>query len=261
MPLLKMPLGRGYLMRAFLIYNIMAQDKKSIIVYADWQEQFDSLTDEEAGKLIKHFFAYVNDENPTSDRLTELMFIPLKKALKRDLRKYESYIDKQKSNGKKGGRPKTQKTQAFLEKAKKADSVNVNDNDNVSDNDNDNDILLKKVTKGSDLSKGVIEYFNGVCVNLPKVIKLTDKRKLLIVSREKEYCKDDLKKVIDLTAESEFMNGNNNNGWTANFDWIMQKQNFIKILEGNYKNKTNGKTKRNITQEQFEQSIDKHFQD
>ena len=87
----------------------MAKDKKSIIVYADWQEQFDSLTDAEAGKLIKHFFAYVNDENPTSDRLTELMFIPLKKALKRDLRKYESYIDKQKSNGKKGGRPKTQK--------------------------------------------------------------------------------------------------------------------------------------------------------
>ena len=235
----------------------MAKDKKSIIVYADWQEQFDSLTDEEAGKLIKHFFSYVNDENPTSDRLTELMFIPLKKALKRDLRKYESYIDKQKSNGKKGGRPKTQKTQPFLEKPKKADSVN--DNDNVSDNDND--ILLKKVTKGSDLSKGVIDYFNGVCINLPKVIKVTDKRKRLIVSREKEYSKDDLKKVIDLTAESLFLNGDNNRGWTADFDWLMQKQNFIKILEGNYKNKTNGKTKRNITREQFEQSIDKHFQD
>jgi len=233
----------------------MAQDKKSIIVYADWQEQFDSLTDEEAGKLIKHFFAYVNDQNPTSDRLTELMFIPLKKALKRDLRKYESYIDKQKSNGKKGGRPKTQKTQAFLKKPKKADSVNVNDN--VSDND----ILLKKVTKGSELSKGVIDYFNGVCINLPKVIKVTDKRKRLIISREKEYSKDDLKKVIDLTAESAFLNGDNNRGWTADFDWLMQKQNFIKILEGNYKNKTNGKTKRNITREQFEASIDKHFQD
>jgi len=235
----------------------MAKDKKSIIVYADWQEQFDSLTDEEAGKLIKHFFAYVNDQNPTSDRLTELMFIPLKKALKRDLRKYESYIDKQKSNGKKGGRPKTQKTQAFLKKPKKADSVNVNDN--VSDNDND--ILLKKVTKGSELSKGVIDYFNGVCTSLPKVIKVTDKRKRLIVSREKEYSKDDLKKVIDLTAESAFLNGDNDRGWTANFDWIMEKRNFIKILEQTYKNKTNGKTKRNITREQFEQSIDKHFQD
>jgi len=235
----------------------MAKNKKSIIVYADWQEQFDSLTDEEAGKLIKHFFAYVNDENPTSDRLTELMFIPLKKALKRDLRKYESYIDKQKSNGKKGGRPKTQKTQAFLKKPKKANSVNVNDN--VSDNDND--ILLKKVTKGSDLSKGVIDYFNGVCTSLPKVIKVTDKRKRLIVSREKEYSKDDLKKVIDLTAESAFLNGDNDRGWTANFDWIMEKRNFIKILEQTYKNKTNGKTKRNITREQFEQSIDKHFQD
>ena len=233
----------------------MAKDKKSIIVYADWQEQFDSLTDEEAGKLIKHFFAYVNDQNPTSDRLTELMFIPLKKALKRDLRKYESYIDKQKSNGKKGGRPKTQKTQPFLEKPKKADSDN--DNDNVSDSD----ILLKKVTKGSELSKGVIDYFNGVCINLPKVIKVTDKRKRLVINRMKEYSKDDLKKVIDLTSESLFLNGDNNRGWTADFDWLMQKQNFIKILEGNYKNKTNGKTKRNITREQFEQSIDKHFQD
>ena len=235
----------------------MAQDKKGFILYADQKELFNKLPNDKAGELIKHIFAYVNDENPTSDRLTELMFIPLKKALKRDLRKYESYIDKQKSNGKKGGRPKTQKTQAFLEKPKKADSVNVNDN--VSDNDND--ILLKKVTKGSELSKGVIDYFNGVCINLPKVIKVTDKRKRLIISREKEYSKDDLKKVIDLTAESAFLNGDNNRGWTADFDWLMQKQNFIKILEGNYKNKTNGKTKRNITREQFEQSIDKHFQD
>ena len=235
----------------------MAKDKKSIIVYADWQEQFNSLTDEEAGRLIKHFFAYVNDENPTSDRLTELMFIPLKSALKRDLKKYESFINKQRSNGKKGGRPKTQKTQAFLEKPKKADSVNVNDN--VSDNDND--ILLKKVRKGSELSKGVIDYFNGVCVSLPKVIKVTDKRKRLVINREKEYNKDDIKKVIDLTAESLFLNGSNDRGWTADFDWLMQKQNFIKILEGNYKNKKNGKTKRNITREQFEASIDKHFQD
>ena len=185
------------------------------------------------------------------------MLFRSKKALKRDLRKYESYIDKQKSNGKKGGRPKTQKTQAFLEKPKKADSVNVNDNDNVSDND----ILLKKVIKGSELSKGVIDYFNGVCINLPKVIKVTDKRKRLVINRMKEYSKDDLKKVIDLTAESLFLNGDNNRGWTADFDWLMQKQNFIKILEGNYKNKTNGKTKRNITREQFEASIDKHFQD
>ncbi len=32
----------------------MTTEKKSAIIYADWIEQFESLSDEEAGKLIKH---------------------------------------------------------------------------------------------------------------------------------------------------------------------------------------------------------------
>lgn len=45
----------------------MAENKKSFLMYCDWKETFESLTDEEAGKLIKHFYRYVNDENPVSD--------------------------------------------------------------------------------------------------------------------------------------------------------------------------------------------------
>ena len=109
----------------------MAIGKKSFVFYTEWIEIFNTLSDDEAGKLIKHVLKYVNDLNPEAeDRLTEIAFIPIKQALKRDLKKYENYIEKQKANGKKGGRPKTQKTQAFLEKPKKAD--NVNDNVNVS---------------------------------------------------------------------------------------------------------------------------------
>lgn len=117
----------------------MAKDKKSFILYCDQQGVFNMLPDEQAGKLIKHIFAYVNDEDPESeDLLLTIAFEAIKTQLKRDLKKYESYIDKQKENGKKGGRPKTQpfldetqKTQAFFEKPKKADNVNVNVNENV----------------------------------------------------------------------------------------------------------------------------------
>lgn len=117
----------------------MAKDKKSFILYCDQQGVFNMLPDEQAGKLIKHIFAYVNDENPESeDLLLTIAFEAIKTQLKRDLKKYESYIDKQKENGKKGGRPKTQpflyetqKTQAFFQKPKKADNVNVNVNENV----------------------------------------------------------------------------------------------------------------------------------
>jgi hypothetical protein len=114
----------------------MAKNKKSFILYCDQQGVFNKLPDEIAGKLIKHIFAYVNDENPPcDDLLLSIAFEPIKTQLKRDLVKYEDYIEKQSVNGSKGGRPKkaneTQKTQAFFEEPKKADNDNVTDNVNV----------------------------------------------------------------------------------------------------------------------------------
>lgn len=68
----------------------MADGKKSIIVYADWIDKFECLSDDEAGRLIKHFFRYVNDFDPVApDRLTEVSFVDIKQALKRDLKKWE----------------------------------------------------------------------------------------------------------------------------------------------------------------------------
>jgi hypothetical protein len=111
----------------------MAENKKSFVAYCDWEETFEELSDEEAGKLVKHLFKYVNDKNPeTSDKLTKMCFIPIKQSLKRDLKKYETYIEKQSVNGKKGGRPKnptlSEITQPLIEEPKKADSVSVSDN-------------------------------------------------------------------------------------------------------------------------------------
>jgi hypothetical protein len=81
----------------------MAQDKKSILVYADWISIFDKLQEDEAGRLIQHFFRYVNDLNPIApDRLTELLFEPIKITLKRDLKTWELERLKRSEAGKKG---------------------------------------------------------------------------------------------------------------------------------------------------------------
>jgi hypothetical protein len=57
----------------------MAENKKGVLVYADWIDKFEELEDDEAGRLIKHFFRYVNDLNPEyPDRTTKLMFIDIK---------------------------------------------------------------------------------------------------------------------------------------------------------------------------------------
>ena len=122
----------------------MAENKKSFIAYCDWINTFEELTDEEAGRLAKHIWRYVNDMNPVApDRLTNILFLQIKNVLKLDLAKWEDYINKQRLNGTKGGRPKkeeTQKTQAFFSKPKKADNVIVNVNDNVIVNDNVNGV-------------------------------------------------------------------------------------------------------------------------
>ena len=68
----------------------MAENKKSFLFYTNWGDTFDELSDDEAGKLVKHLFAYVNDEHPIApDTVTRISFISIKNQLKRDLEKYE----------------------------------------------------------------------------------------------------------------------------------------------------------------------------
>lgn len=116
----------------------MAENKKSFILYCDLIHTVNKLPNDKAGELFKHILSYVNDENPhTEDLIIQIAFEPVKLQLKRDLVKWENYIEKQRQNGKNGGRPpkakETQKTQAFLEKPKKADTVTVTVTDNVND--------------------------------------------------------------------------------------------------------------------------------
>src|SRR5690348_4828741 len=81
----------------------MAENKKSVLVYADWENTFEQLSDEEAGKLIKHFFKYINDKNPElNDRLLKIAFEPIKQQLKRDLKKWDNSKKEKSNNGRLG---------------------------------------------------------------------------------------------------------------------------------------------------------------
>ena len=125
----------------------MATGKKKIVVYADWKASFDALTNEEAGLLIKHFFAYVNDENPVSEnRIVQLMFEPIKATLKRDLESWETTRTQRIQAGSKGGKQKVANAKKIKQKVA---NVAVIDSVSVSVSDNVNDISFKKETKYS----------------------------------------------------------------------------------------------------------------
>lgn len=118
----------------------MAEGKKTFVAYANWMATFEKLTDEEAGRLIKHLFRYVNDLDPEPpDRMIELVFEQFKQILKVDLNKWESIRERNKINGSKGGRPKKNK-----EPKKPTGLIGNPKKPRKADNDNDNDNGLSK---------------------------------------------------------------------------------------------------------------------
>lgn len=93
---------------------------------------------------------------------------------------------------------------------------------------------LVNVKIGAGKAQEIIELYNVTCISLPPVKKLTDTRKAAIASALNE--ETDFKELFKKTAESEFLNGKNERGWRADFDFILKPKNRQKILEGGYDN-------------------------
>jgi uncharacterized phage protein (TIGR02220 family) len=212
----------------------MAENKKSIIVYADWIELFESLSNEEAGLLIKHFFRYVNDLNPTApDRITELSFIPLKQALKRDLDKWETTLEERSINGRKGNLKKynpdlyiqfelgkyTLEEAELIAKSRKAslpDSVATKTLANVAVNDNVNvnDILIQPEVV-IDWS-ALLNQFNELVGRNHKLV--TEKAKRQLIARLKDgYTKQDIWNAIQNCYNDEYHKETNHKYLTLEF--------------------------------------------
>lgn len=81
-----------------------------------------------------------------------------------------------------------------------------------------------------------IRIFRELCVDgggLPDVRKLTDLRRKSLTARLRDGGLDDWRQVCQKVSSSAFLRGEEG-GWSATFDWIVNPQNYQKILEGNY---------------------------
>lgn len=115
---------------------------------------------------------------------------------------------------------------------------NTNNNDNNENNDNKN-IYSQNTTP----YEKIIELYNNICKSLPQVKKITDKRKRTIRARWKQY--NDLSIYVEVfkkAEESDFLSGRNGKWSGCNFDWLINENNMIKVLEGNYDNKETKET-------------------
>lgn len=143
----------GYHLQGVSYFIIMATNKKSVLLYCDLIHSIDPLTDEEAGKLFKHYLRYINDQNPCAeDRLTALLFEPIKQNLKRDLKKWESIIDKRKVAGAIGGKQKVANAKSAKQKV-----ANVAVTDTVTDTVTVKEINIPTVDEFLEFCMGIKE--------------------------------------------------------------------------------------------------------
>ncbi|URN83509.1 hypothetical protein [Acetobacterium wieringae] len=118
--------------------------------------------------------------------------------------------------------------------------INTNINTDRESNPETTEIALTENPKKGDrkILNDVVEEFNRVVSRLPKVTALTPKRRGIIQQRIKEHGREAVSVCFFKAGKSDFLCGVNDRGWMASFDWIMKPENFVKILEGNYDNKT-----------------------
>lgn len=81
--------------------------------------------------------------------------------------------------------------------------------------------------------QSIADHYHKLCLRLPKIKKIDDNRRKTLKAW------GDLKEMADVftkAGQSNFLAGVNDRKWVANFDWIIQPKNRLKILEGNYAN-------------------------
>ena len=209
----------------------MTNDKKSFVLYGNYETQFKLLSMEERGMLITAIFEYVNFGSVSRELtpLVNMAFSFVKETLDRDRELYIEKCEKNAENGKKGGRPKKErktegysdtsekedifsaKTERFFEKPKKADNDNGIDNDNGNEKENDIDIFLDNGIdngmgkKEKDNEKEKEELFQGSAfadrVPLGSALSEKEKKELIKKGLSESYIKEREARAAAYSAE------------------------------------------------------------
>jgi uncharacterized protein YdaU (DUF1376 family) len=90
--------------------------------------------------------------------------------------------------------------------------------------------IVKKITHSFDMEKA-LEAWNHMASThgLPKVQNFTAPRKAKLLKRLEGW-----QAAMDKIAQSPFLTGDNDRGWKADFDFVLQQASFTKLMEGKY---------------------------
>lgn len=115
-----------------------------------------------------------------------------------------------------------------------------------------NNTQIEEESNKTKISKAqeVVDHYNAICTNLPRVVRLTDKRRRAVrLIHDKGYTPEQLDEAFRRAQASCFCAGQNDRHWKADFDWLLNENNLVKVLEGKYDNPAAAKPLRKKAEE------------
>jgi len=116
--------------------------QKSFILYNDTYEHIKSLSLADKGKLLDAIFNHANNNAIEVDGVVAMAFSFIKSQMDRDADKYNKFIEKQRANGLRGGRPKDSQSKP------KNPPLNRDSQKSLTDTDTDTDTVNDKCLRG-----------------------------------------------------------------------------------------------------------------
>lgn len=110
--------------------------------------------------------------------------------------------------------------------------------DNLSSNDSLAIASPTPTENKKEVFNNFLNIYNEECTNLPKCLKITEKRKVAINKCLKEKIDEEVFREICIKAnQSNFLIGENDRNWKADFDFVTRSDKAMQILEGKYENR------------------------
>lgn len=156
--------------------------KDNFLLKKSQQKVFDELSDIDAGKLIKGIYSYVNTGNSKLEGYLKIVFIPIQEEIDKNEERYEKVCEKNRENGKLGGRPKKSEKNPLVSKKSGGNPKKP--------------IRHNHIHNHNQLIKEIIDYLNNKTNSKFKYTTKITKEK--IIARLNEgYVLDDFIDVID----------------------------------------------------------------
>lgn len=202
----------------------MLASKNGFLLYKQQYEPIKKLSDADLGKLMRAVFEYqIEGVEPTLTGEVSMAFEFLRSQFGLDEAKYQRIIERNRENGKLGGRPKTQnnpENPVGLKKPKKADK----------DKDKGKDITPKppKGESGVDFNQTYLETFNRL---FGTQYRDTPTRRKKLKIRLGNYTEAEVITALENMAANPFYKGKSESGWVADPDYLIRSdENIDKFL-------------------------------